>query len=271
MSWRKVWAFYRRDLLLAATYPFSFVMDLSKTLFTLLLFFFIGRLVGAPSSTSAWLAPYGGDYFRFVLVGMVFSGFTAVALTTLSSTIAFEKASGTLEMLFLTPTSFATLAIGKTLWQLTSVALKSAGMLALGILFLDVDLRQADWVTAFAILSLTILVFFGLGLFAAGVLLRWRESGVIERLMDGVSRFLGGVYFPVSVLPSAVQKLSALLPLTWGLEGLRQALFASASIGMLRTPLLLLCGATLLVLPSGALFFRWALAQARLRGTLGFN
>jgi ABC-2 type transport system permease protein len=191
----KIWAFYKRDVLLAASYRFSFLMDLARTFFFLLSFFFIGRLVdqGAPGGV---LAPYGGDYFRFVLLGVVMSGFMGTALGAISETISFEQSNGTLEAIFLTPTSLTALAAGKILWRLTAIGLKAAMLLLVGVFIFHVNFSQAAWGPVIVVTLLTVTAFTGIGFLSAGCLLAWRESGPLERLADGVSRFLGGVYFP---------------------------------------------------------------------------
>lgn len=59
-------AIFKRDFLIAISYRFKFVMQLVGILVSSLMFFFLSRLVGTGMENQ--LAPYGGDYFAFVLI-----------------------------------------------------------------------------------------------------------------------------------------------------------------------------------------------------------
>ncbi len=55
---RKLWAFYKRDFLLQLTFRVTFFFGVAHAFGSLLMFFFIGRLV-AGTGTHPSLAPYG--------------------------------------------------------------------------------------------------------------------------------------------------------------------------------------------------------------------
>jgi ABC-2 type transport system permease protein len=78
----------------------------------------------------------------------------------------------------------------------------------------------------------------------------------------------GGVFFPVEVLPLWLQKVSMLLPMTYALRAVRLALLRGAPWSELRGDLAALAVFSVILLPLGAVAFRWAIARARATGSL---
>ena len=56
----------------------------------------------------------------------------------------------------------------------------------------------------------------------------FKRGNPIVWLFGGLSWLLGGVLYPVSVLPWWLSRASALLPITYTIEGLRAALLREA-------------------------------------------
>jgi len=265
----KLLAFWKRDLQIALTYRFAFFLQTARTIALLLSFFFIGKLFtenGPPQ-----LAAYGGNYFRFVFLGIAFSGLTATAGVSLKQMAAFELSNGTFEAIQLTPTSFTTLAIGKALWDLGAIFVKTAVYLLLGAALFRIDFSQAHWTVLVPIICLSATTFLGIGMFSTGFFLLTRESNPIETIFGWLSRFLAGVFFPIAILPGWLRTLSNYLPLTYTLEAVRKSLIGGASFQNVAHELIFLSIFSFIVFPTGFLFFLWAFDQARLQGKLGLT
>lgn len=267
---RRFWAFTRRDWQLAFTYRFYFLHRAAQLIFLLISFSFIGRLI-TDSGANPHLAAYKGDYFQFVLLGLVFSEFMNTALEGFNQMISFEKDQGTLEAILLTPTSFIVLAFSKTLWDLITVAGKAAFCLLVGVFFFQVDLSQANWPAAFLATVLTAGAFLGIGMISAGFSLVWRESMPLGLILGGASRFFAGVYFPISILPEWLRYISYLSPLTYSLESIRNSLLQGFSLFRQANEFRILVGCFILFLSLGLVFFRWALRKARRQGSLALR
>ena len=266
----KLWAFYKRDWQLARARPFALFNAFFQIFAGLLPFFFIAKVMQGSAANSP-LARYGGDYFRFVLLGIASSRFVSAALGGFKQIIVFERRHGTLEAILTTPTSLMGMTLGRTLWNLTSVTAQAALYLLVGSFFFHADLSQANWAASLPVIVLTVGTFLGLGMILAGFFLIWRESGPLEFLLGGGSRFLGGVYFPVGIFPGWLQRLAQYLPFTHSLEAIRKSLLEGTSLSVLGKEIAILGVFSALLIPTGWLFFRWALAYARRQGTLGFD
>ena len=268
---RKLWAFYKRDSQIAFSNRFQFFYSAGQAIFSLVSFFLIGKLVTQQSGMNPYLAPYQGDYFRFVLTGVAFSGFMTTALGSFGQMIQFERWHGTLEEILLTPTSFIAMALGKTFWNLTAQIGQVGLYLFAGVMLFQVDLSRANWPALIPTILLTTGTFLGIGMIFAGCSLLWREDGMMESLFGGASRFLAGIYFPVAILPQGLRVISNYLPLTYSLEAMRKSLLEGTSAQALGKELTVLSGFSLIFLPTGFLFFRWALRTARRQGTLALT
>jgi len=266
----KLWAFWKRDWQLALTHRYTFLIEIARICALFVSYFFIGRLFTDLGSHPA-LAAYGGDYFRFVFVAVAFGGFMSTALGSVTQTIAFERGNGTLEVILLTPTSLTTVVVGRALSNVVLLTGKVVIYLLVGVLLFRADLSHANWVTVIPILALTVITFLGLGLISGGFFLVTRETSPLEPIFGWASRFLAGVYFPVSVLPDWLEQVARWLPLTYTLEALRRSLIHGASLQDVRTELLALLVFSLVLLPIGFVVFRRALRKTERLGRLGFE
>jgi ABC-2 type transport system permease protein len=266
----KLWAFYRRDLQIQLTYRLSLGLTMAHVLVSLTMFFFIGRLFQA-GQPSAALVPYGGDYFRFVLLGMAFGGVMASAFSSVASTISFERGYGTLEAILLTPTPFPVVALGRAFWDIGASIATIVLYLLAGTLVFGADLSQANWSAVFPALVLTTAASLGLGMMSAAFSLVAREASPLDFAFGWATRFLAGVYFPVAVLPEWLRNVSQWLPLTHAVEAVRKTMILGAPLADVKRELWYLGGLSALIVPCGILAFHFAFNHARRRGHLVFD
>ena len=96
MPWYgKALAFLRKDLALEKSYRLSFLSRIFSIIFSVILFYYIARLLG--KNATPYLAAYGGEYFPFVLVGIAFYRYFNVALASYPGNIREGQLTGTLE------------------------------------------------------------------------------------------------------------------------------------------------------------------------------
>jgi ABC-2 type transport system permease protein len=260
-------AFLKKDLQVATSYRLAFLMQLLGIGFTLALFFFLSRLID--NTMNPYLGPYGGDYFSFVLIGVAVSNYLSTGLNAFSGRIRDEQVLGTLEAVLATPTRFSTFLLSSSLWSFLWASFQVLAYIVLGVLFFRLELRDPRFGTAFLFLGLTVVAFSSLGLLAASFILVLKRGNPVNWFFTSLSRLLGGVYFPVAVLPGWLQKTAKVIPLTYSLEGMRMALLSGKGIGSLRTEFLALVVFTVVSLVVGIAAARFAIGRARRDGTLG--
>lgn len=263
---RKPFAFLKRDILINASYKWSFLFDLCSIAFSVLTFFFIAKLFGAKAT--AYLTDYGGDYFPFVLIGIAFSGYLSAAMGSFLQTIAEEQSYGTLEAIILSPTRIPTMLICGSIWNFVFSSLRVIVYLVLGWLFFGFDLSKVNLGAAIVTLLLTIISFSSLGILSASFVLVFKRGDPINWLFSGFSRFFGGVYFPITILPAWMQHISYFLPVTYSLEAMRKSLILGASTRNLLPQISALLIFCLTFLPLSILCFKFAIKKAKKDGSL---
>ncbi len=225
---RKCWAFLVKDFLTDVSYRVAFVSQVVFTFFMVAAFYFFAQMLAGQSIPS--LQPYGGAYFPFVLVGLAFSSYLGVAVRSFANTIRNAQVLGTLEALLVTPTPTGQIIVFSSAYAFLATSLRVVITLGMGALLFGVRFPDANWLGALVVLLLTIVSFSFMGIFSAAVVLAFKRGDPSSWLVQGLSYLLGGVYYPVAVLPEWGQVLAQVLPITHALEAMRQLLLNGASL-----------------------------------------
>jgi ABC-2 type transport system permease protein len=263
---RKPLLFVRRDLRTQMSYRLSFLLQVLGILFSSASFYFVAQLLG--STAASRLGRYGGDYFGFVLIGIAFVGYQGVALHAFSGVIRSAQSLGTLEAMLVTPTRLSTVLVSSSLWNFGFTSLRVVIYLLAGVLVFGADLRGANLLAGLVVLLLTILTLSSIGVLSASFIMVFKRGSPINFLIGSLSSLLGGVYYPLEVLPGWLRTVARVFPLTYSLEAMRRALLAGEGIAKLGQELAVLSGFSIALLPLSLIAFRQAVRQAKRDGSL---
>jgi ABC-2 type transport system permease protein len=158
----KAVAFLTRDWRIHSSYRLTFLMELLYLFLNIIPYFFLAKFIGP--SVSGSLQQYGGDYFLFVLVGLVLQEYLTVPLTLFSRHIRESQLNGTLEALLSTQTSLNEVVLFSALYPFFWATLNVVMYFVFGIAFLGVRFENANWAAAVFIKTLAVLVFCGIGI-----------------------------------------------------------------------------------------------------------
>jgi ABC-2 type transport system permease protein len=261
----KLAAFLRRDFIEASSYKFSFIYSLLGIFFSSATFYFISRLI---SPQAAVLEPYGGNYFSFAMVGLAFSGLLGIFQEGLPEVIRSAQVSGTLEALLVTRTSIPAILSGSSMYTFLFALLRTAVHLGLAVAVFGMQFGRINVLGLVCILVLTALCFLSLGILSASFILVFKIGNPIAWLFGSVSGLLGGMAFPVAVLPPWIRWASVFLPITHSLEGLRRSLLSSSSFSEILPSVAALAAFSAVLLPISFWTFRLSLRKAKKDGTL---
>jgi len=260
----KAVAIMRRDLLTAVRYRTGFLMTLAGAFAELVAFYFLSRAIGPA------FRPDGVDYFPFVLVGTGFYTFMVMGINSFLNIVQEAQQNGTLEVLMTSPTQPALLVLLSALSAFGANVVQLVFYLGGGLLLSNTSLPHAN-VPGFAIVGLLSLAIAGaIGLFAASVQLAIQKGSAVVWLLGSGLWFLTGALFPVGALPRPLQTISAFLPVTHSLTGIRQALLQGENLSALSHEIGILALFTALLIPFALLTFSFTLRRARREGTLSF-
>lgn len=258
-------AFLRRDALYHLSYRFQFALEMLSIVLYVATFHFVGKMFGAAEA----LAAYGGDYFPFVLIGIAFAGYQSAGLHSLADSIRHEQTIGTLESVLASPVKIPVFLLASVQWSFLYATLEAAVYLAAGILLFGAAFPAAHIGAALLVAALTLCAFLSVGLLSAAFIIRFKRGDPVAWLLAAVSDLLGGVFFPVSVLPEPLRALSSLVPMTHALEGLRLALLRGAGVAEVAAQAGALAVFSAVLMPLGLFAFRRALEASRRDGSLG--
>lgn len=264
---RKLFAFFRRDLLTLWSYRLAFFSDWINLIGQVLLFTLLSRIVRPEVVPS-----YGGRqvaYVEFVAVGISVMAFVQVALTRMVTAIRREQMIGTLEMVLATPTSPTTFQLGSVVFDLIYVPARTLLFLGLVSGVLNIELHPGSWPAALAVLVVFIPFVWGLGEISAATTLTFRQgAGFVGLGLSAMTIFSEG-YFPVQVFPTWLQQIAVWNPLTKAMNGVREALLGGAGFNELLPTIVYLLPFSAISLATGSFAFGMALKRERRMGTLG--
>ncbi len=265
-SLRQIGQLFRRDLLTARTYRVAFLFDTVNALFGAASFYFLSRFVASDKLSSS--LPAGTSYFAFALIGIAFFDYLTAGLNAFDTSINDARRYRTLEALLVTEASLPVILAGSAIYPFVLTSLRTAVYLVWGVILFHLPLGSADWPGALLILLFSILAFTGLGIISASYQMLFKRGNPAKWIFLGVSGLLGGMMYPVRILPPALRMLARLIPLTYSLEGMRAALLGGVGIGRLWPQIAALGIFALVLLPLSLVVFAWALRRTKINGTL---
>ncbi len=262
----KALAFFRRDLLIAASYRLNFILQIGGIFISTVMFYFPSRLVGP--GVAGQLAPYRGDYFAFVLIGVAFTEYLTVAMSSFTNQIRSAQVLGTLEALLVTPTPVPGILLFSSLYEFSFTTLHILVYLLFGVLFFGLQFHLGSLAALVLVMALTILAFMGLGLTSAAFVIAFKQGSPLTLIIGTASGLLGGVLYPTTVLPQWLKPVALLLPITHSLEAIRQLLLNGATLADVSRSILALGVFVLVLFPVGLAAFGTALRYAKREGSL---
>ncbi len=197
----------------------------------------------------------GVSYAQFLVPGLVMMSVLQNAFANGSSSLIQSKISGNLVFMLLPPISYLEFFGAYVLASMCRGLVVGAGVLAVTVWFVDLQLAAPAWVFAFALLGSALLGALGL---VAGI---WAEKfdqiAAFQNFVILPLTFLSGVFYSIRSLPEVWQTVTHLNPFFYMIDGFRYGFFGVsdaspfASLVVVAVSLLLLSGACLLMLRSG--------------------
>jgi len=183
-------------------------------------YIYLYRMLNAPA-----------EYVGFVVVGGTMLAFWVNVLWNMSAQFYWEKETGTLEAYLVAPISRMAILLGMALGGIVNTTLRAVAIFLAGVFLFRVPILIREPLTAALVFFLTIIAVYALGmLFASLFMLYGREAWHTANLLQEPVYFLSGSYYPTRFLPFAVQILASLVPLTFGLDGIRRVLIQGEGI-----------------------------------------
>ncbi len=190
------------------------------------------------------------DYVGFVVIGGAMTAFWLNVIWMMASQLYWEKSSGNLPLYIIAPNPLMSILLGMAFGGLLATVLRAGAIILLGTLLFNIHYQVTDFLALFAVFTLTMAALYGLGMMLASVFLLFgREAWQIADALREPIYFVSGFYFPVRALGFPVALAASVLPMTLGLDAMRQLSFGNGpALGFLTlgVEIAILAGLTLL-------------------------
>lgn len=172
--------------------------------------------------------PGGVDYIQYLVPGVV--GLTILFSAMFSGMeLIQDRQYGFLKETLVAPVSRFAILLGKALGGATVATVQGLLVLTISFLF-GFELASLLWLPAGLLVMFFIaLTFCALGLSIATQLEDTQSFPLIINFVMFPLFFLSGALFPLEGIPSALEVVTALNPLTYGVDALRAALIGSST------------------------------------------
>lgn len=159
---------------------------------------------------------------RGILPGVMSMSILFGTTSMLAVTITFERRQRSFERLLLAPIDLNLLMLAKT----TGAILFGIVNAAIPVIFASflMSLSGINWISAFLSVLLMAVTSTFLGLFIAVAVREVFEAQTFSNFFRFPMLFLCGLFIPVTDLPKVLRPLSYALPLTYGVDLLKQAI-----------------------------------------------
>jgi ABC-2 type transport system permease protein len=205
-----------------------------------------------------------------LMVGAIFWNYLSVVFSWIAETISIERWEGTLEYTFMAPVRRWAQLLGSVLYAMVYGLIHTTVILvALVLFFPQLELANANPLTALAFVLLGSFSFVGIGMIAAILPLLYVERGAqMTFVLQSVLLLVSGVYYSIEILPPWMQVLSRLSPATYVLDGVRAGLIDGTPITALLHDVWPLIVMGFLFIPFGLWAFSRAERYAKRTGKL---
>ncbi len=165
-------------------------------------------------------------YVGFVVMGGAMTAFWLNVLWSMSSQMYWEKETGNLALYIMAPNSMMAVLLGMAFGGLFATAQRALVITLVGSWFFGVTYEVASYWQLFLVFMLTMVALYGMGMMTASVfLLLSREAWHISNLAQEPIYLASGFYFPLKSLNFWVAAGASIIPLSLGLDAMRQLTF----------------------------------------------
>jgi ABC-2 type transport system permease protein len=194
-------------------------------------------------------------YKENIVPGMLTYPLLFSSMVVATGAIVYEKERGTIKKIRSSPARPLSILAGKTLAALFQTAISILIMSALAVVLLGPKL---NWNVP---LLLPVFVLGSINGIALGLIISCigrapQEASNAATTIAIVLQFFTGMYFPVEYLPTYMQELGKIIPMTYAAQALRDIMIRDATLADLTMPLVTLSVSAVILYAIGAILYR---------------
>lgn len=250
----------KRDVVIFVSYRTRLVSQVAAMLLSMTMFYYVSKLVrpgvaGAPDR-----------YFAYVVVGIVAMAVLTAALNT-GQLLRMELMAGTFERVAVSPIGPVGGVIALSVFPVLYSLGLAGVMLVVAAKVFGFGIHLGGVPAALGIAAVAATAFTAIGLLFAAGMLAFKSAAGATWVIAAFS-ILGGIYFPLRLIPGWIRWFSDVQPLTPAVGLLRHQLLGTPAGQPVAIELAKLAGFSLVLMPLAVIVLRVAMNASRRRGTL---
>ncbi|MEJ2512995.1 MAG: ABC transporter permease [Anaerolineales bacterium] len=208
----------------------------------------------------------------YLVIGTLVWRYLTTVFYWITEVISIERWEGTIEYTLMAPVRRIVHMAGQTIFAVVYGLFFTGVILAVTVMIFELDLTQANLVGGLAMLIAGSFSFIGISIMVSTLPLLFPERGAqMTHIVIAILLLVSGVYYPIEVLPTVLQKLGVVSPATYVLTGVREALLEgqpTTELWQYIWPVLIM---GLVLIPAGLWVFNLAERYAKRTGKLARN
>jgi len=166
------------------------------------------------------------EYTGFVILGGTISAYWIFVLWGMAAQFYWEKEIGNLELYMIAPISRMSILLGMAAGGMFLATTRAVFIFLVGSLIFKVNFAIISFPKLLSVFILTLVGLYGLGMFFSSLFMLYgREAWHGVTLLQEPVHLMSGFFFPVKNLGFAVALGASLIPMTLGLDAMRQLAF----------------------------------------------
>lgn len=198
----------------------------------------------------------GLSSFDYVLSGLLGFSILSMGVFGLANQLPAEKKNGVLRRIRATPFTRSKVIFGTLIYYSLIGVASLVLMLVVALLVFDFDMR-GSWLQLGLFSILSIILLLGFGLLIGGASKNENQAAVLSNLVSFPMMFLSGVFFPRFLMPDWLQAVSAYIPLSPVIDGIRYITTEGATLFDLGPQLAVMAAWIVIVYVVAIRLFRW--------------
>ena len=203
---------FLKDFKIAISYKAQFAFSIISIFITILTFILISKLID--SGNSIHLKEYN-SYMFFLIFGVISAEISMILITNPSKNIREMQLTGVFEELIASGKNISAIILSTFIYPIAWLFLRVMVYIIAGVFIFNIDIELSN-LSYITIISLLVFVFsmIGIGLISISSIITIKSGNYIGTMYLSISSLLGGVAYPISILPEKIRFLSELLPTT---------------------------------------------------------
>lgn len=190
-------------------------------------------------STSGFVMVYRGlnapeEYIGFVILGGAVGIFWTNILWGMCSQLYWEKEQGNLPLMVMAPAPLSSILVGMATGGLIFSSVRAFFVTWFTMAIFNIQFTVSSWPLLLLVFILTMGSLYGMGMaFSSLFLILNREAWHLSHLMMEPVYLISGFYFPVRHLGPIIAGTALLIPITAGMDAIRQIIYPAMDFAFL--------------------------------------